>query len=1059
MAKLYYTWSQYKKYEPLEYSEYPQGFVYICIQTTNLGESPVSAPLKWKLAFGSSFPGTVSSITATLPIAVSPDPITTTGTVTSSMATNKLIGRYTAGTGVMQEITIGSGLTLSGGGTLSASIGSIGWLLDGNTVGSEKWIGTIDNFDFPIRTNNVQIAEFSAAGNFGIGVAPNAAYRLHSKGSGTTSATYNLFAESNDGYSLSHNDDGQIFRTGQLWSMATSVGQGLTTWGEAAGGSSSTGDFSTMVGFRAGAAVAGNGCSAFGAYALYVTTEPSNTGIGFSSGRNHTTGHSCTYLGYSAGYPAGAGDNVTGSYSMAIGTYSLIGGSFDNVLSIHGVGTAANQIVIGGATNINNAAFCYYTDIYLGRGVTNSAPATFTYHSTDASGTDTNGANTIRVVSRATGSGTSGDMIWQYAPSGSTGTTLTTATTGMTFKGTTGQLQVVNGVSIGTAGSVLGLLKLNGNTSGTVTINTAAAAGTWTLTLPTTDGNAGEYLQTDGAGVTTWAAGSVTLPLNEIAFGTGAGITSSSEFTWNNATSILSVGGVLIPRFIHTSLSGGFGVVDILDYLTGAFNGTGMILDDDNRYIDMQAYGTDGVGINGYFSVLASPSNVILIKPGAATTPLRFLELTINGTNYVAFKAPDAITTSVTWTLPSTDSTGTQALVSNGSGVLSWASIGGGGTVTSVSGTANRITSTGGATPVIDISASYVGQTSITTLGTVTTGTLSTGAIIGGVTMTLGSDATGDIYYRNAGGVLTRLAIGSNTDILTVTAGLPSWTTTPTAGANTALSNLASVAINTTLLPGSNDGAALGSGTLSFSDLFLASGGLINFANGNSVITHSSAVLTVSTGDLRVTTAGTNAASVATLDGTQTLTNKTITASTNVLGTVTMTLGSDATGDVYYRSGGSLLTRLAIGSTGDSLTVVSGIPAWSPKGYDLTSQTANGVTVGSGATVYAAPFFGGSFNATEGNRQLTIKVAGTVGNLYVRTNSAQSGLGSLVITVRKNGADTAVTLTIAAGSAAATFSDVANTVAFAAGDLIGFKVVNNAAATSANIMEVGVFVK
>jgi hypothetical protein len=44
------------------------------------------------------------------------------------------------------------------------------------------------------------------------------------------------------------------------------------------------------------------------------------------------------------------------------------------------------------------------------------------------------------------------------------------------------------------------------------------------------------------------------------------------------------------------------------------------------------------------------------------------------------------------------------------------------GTVTSVSGTANRITSTGGATPVIDISASYVGQASITTLGTVTTG-------------------------------------------------------------------------------------------------------------------------------------------------------------------------------------------------------------------------------------------------------------------------------------------------------------------------------------------------
>lgn len=45
------------------------------------------------------------------------------------------------------------------------------------------------------------------------------------------------------------------------------------------------------------------------------------------------------------------------------------------------------------------------------------------------------------------------------------------------------------------------------------------------------------------------------------------------------------------------------------------------------------------------------------------------------------------------------------------------------GGVSSVSGTTNRITSTGGSNPIIDISASYVGQTSITTLGTVTIGT------------------------------------------------------------------------------------------------------------------------------------------------------------------------------------------------------------------------------------------------------------------------------------------------------------------------------------------------
>src|SRR3990167_9002560 len=62
--------------------------------------------------------------------------------------------------------------------------------------------------------------------------------------------------------------------------------------------------------------------------------------------------------------------------------------------------------------------------------------------------------------------------------------------------------------------------------------------------------------------------------------------------------------------------------------------------------------------------------------------------------------------------------------------------------------------------------------------------------------------------------------------------------------ANTALSNLASVAINTALLLGTSDGAALGSSTKMWSDLFLASGGIINWNNGNATITHSIGLLT-----------------------------------------------------------------------------------------------------------------------------------------------------------------------------------------------------------------------
>lgn len=85
---------------------------------------------------------------------------------------------------------------------------------------------------------------------------------------------------------------------------------------------------------------------------------------------------------------------------------------------------------------------------------------------------------------------------------------------------------------------------------------------------------------------------------------------------------------------------------------------------------------------------------------------------------------------------------------------------GGGGSVTSVTGTSLRISSTGGTTPVIDIAAGYVGQTSITTLGTLTTG--ATGA---GFTLNFGtSTLSGRVPFANLtqGSALSVLGVTGN---------------------------------------------------------------------------------------------------------------------------------------------------------------------------------------------------------------------------------------------------------------------------------------------------------
>jgi hypothetical protein len=59
---------------------------------------------------------------------------------------------------------------------------------------------------------------------------------------------------------------------------------------------------------------------------------------------------------------------------------------------------------------------------------------------------------------------------------------------------------------------------------------------------------------------------------------------------------------------------------------------------------------------------------------------IRFRETTANGTNYVALKAPASVSADLTFTLPATDGTNGQALITNGSGVLSFTTLSADGT-------------------------------------------------------------------------------------------------------------------------------------------------------------------------------------------------------------------------------------------------------------------------------------------------------------------------------------------------------------------------------------------
>lgn len=76
---------------------------------------------------------------------------------------------------------------------------------------------------------------------------------------------------------------------------------------------------------------------------------------------------------------------------------------------------------------------------------------------------------------------------------------------------------------------------------------------------------------------------------------------------------------------------------------------------------------------------------------------------------------------------------------------------------------------------------SLTGTINSSVLGTpaITGGTINS-AVLGTPTVTLGSDATGDMYYRSSGGTVTRVGIGSNGQVLKTNGTTPSWGTVTT---------------------------------------------------------------------------------------------------------------------------------------------------------------------------------------------------------------------------------------------------------------------------------------
>lgn len=325
-----------------------------------------------------------------------------------TMSTSRLLGRTTASTGAVEEITVSSPLTLSGGalgvGTVGVANGGTGVtsltayapVCGGTTTtGAVQSCGTGQNNAGYVWTSNGASALPSWQAASGGGVSDPLTI-------GTLITTTSLQPRGGGSYP---EDQVQI-------GPGASASATEDNYGSVAIGRNST------AGGNAGAIAIGNGATTTGAEGWGVCIGALASCDGGSSG-SVGIGKLATVL-YDAVAVGGAA-TATGNGAVAIGQQVNANFNFSVGIGWNADTTEANQLVIGGPGPINNA--------YIGKGVTSASPPTnLTMHATDASGSDTAATNYRIAGGAATGNAAGGAIVLLTSDAGASGSTPQTLT-------------------------------------------------------------------------------------------------------------------------------------------------------------------------------------------------------------------------------------------------------------------------------------------------------------------------------------------------------------------------------------------------------------------------------------------------------------------------------------------------------------------------------------------------------------------------------------------------------------------------------------------------------
>ena len=540
------------------------------------------------------------------------------------------------------------------------------------------------------------------------------------------------------------------------------------------------------------------------------------------------------------------GSSYTGASAVTITIDST-------VATLTGTQTLTNKSISGSTntlTNISNSALTNSSITINGNAVSLGGSTTVTASTT----------NTLTI-----GTGLSGTSFNGSAP-----VTIALANSGVTT-GTYGSSAVIPVITVNAQGQITSI--------STQATNAPAFQSTWNATtnsptLTSSVGTQGNYYVVSVAGNTTlngvsgWNVGDWAIFQN----GVWAKIPGSTTESFTNLiTTNLQVGGLTGYMYANNTTGN---VSASTTIPTTALSGTITNAQLANSSVTI---GSSVLSLGGTLSTLAgvtiSGATNTLINIGNSS--LTNSAVTINGSSV---SLGGSVTVTATATNALTIGTGLSGTSYNGSSAVTIANTG-----------------------VLSFSAGTTG---------LTPGTATTGAVILAGTLAAANGgtsfstyATGDMIYASAANTLAKLAAGTNGQILTLAAGIPSWTAAPSsmvypgAGIPNSTGTAWGTSYTTT---GSGTVVALATSP-SFTTPILGTPQSGNFGSG-----------TFTWPTFNQNTTGTAA---------------------NVTGVVLAANGGTsfstyATGDILYASAANTLSKLTAGSNGNILTLAAGVPTW-----------------------------------------------------------------------------------------------------------------------------------